>query len=278
MTVSLYNRGAAGEVARRVPVPIINVDAGQHSAEGSLLTLEMMHSAFDAALDAFYLIRPVFGEDGKIEDFVFVAVNSAAEAQMSMSREELVGRRLCEVLPINREQGFFDQYVRVYETGFPLNQEYSVGPGYPAPGWYIHNAVRITDGVAILNRDITELKRTQAHQSAVLATIPDLIVITDEVGLILETHGCETLVDDPELIEEGSSIARLLSPLAPTRTLDLLEWALTEHGTHRREFVLMRRNSAFRLEARCRRVTSGYHSPVVLWTIRPLVVEELDCV
>lgn len=259
-------------------MPIINAEASQLPAEGSLLTLEMVYSAFEAAIDAFYLLRPVFSEDGLIEDFIFVAVNAAAEAQMSVSREELLGKRLCEVYPINREQGFFDQYVRVYETGLPLNQEYSVGPGYPAPGWYIHNAVRVTDGLAILNRDITELKRTQAHQSAVLATIPDLIIITDEVGLILETHGCEKLVDDTELIAEGSSIARLLSPLAPTRTLDLLEWALTEHGTHRREFVLMRRNAAFRLEARCRRVTSGYLSPVVLWTIRPLVVDELDCV
>src|SRR5690606_20680932 len=120
-------------------------------AEGSLLTLEMVHSAFEAAIDAFFLIRPVFSEDGQIDDFIFVAVNAAAEAQMSMSRDELVGQRMCEILPINREQGFFEQYVRVYETGMPLNQEYSVGPGYPAPGWYIHNAVRITDGVAILN-------------------------------------------------------------------------------------------------------------------------------
>lgn len=259
-------------------MPIINAETGQQAAEGSLLTPEMIQSAFDAAIDAFYLIRPIFDSGGRIEDFVFVAVNAAAEAQMSMSRGELVGNRLCETLPVNREQGFFEQYVRVYETGRPLNQEYSIGAGYPAPGWYIHNAVRITDGIAIFNRDITEMKRTQAHQSAVLATIPDLIVITDEVGLILETHGCEKLVDEQPLLEEGVSIARLLSPLAPARSLDLLEWALTEHGTHRREFVIMRKNAATRLEARCRRVTSGYVSPVVLWTIRPLSVDELDCV
>jgi PAS domain-containing protein len=259
-------------------MPIIDVESSQQTVEGSLPTLEMMQSAFEASFDAFYLLRPAFDEDGEVEDFVFVAVNAAAEAQLSMPRDVLLGERLCEVLPVNREQGFFDQYVRVWETGLPLNQEYSIAPGYPAPGWYIHNAIRITDGIAILNRDITELKRTQAHQSAVLATIPDLIVITDEVGLILETHGCERLVDDPELLAEGSSIARLLSPASPTRALDLLEWALTEHGTHRREFILARRNAAFRLEARCRRVTSGYHWPVVLWTIRPLTVDEIDCV
>lgn len=119
---------------------------------------ERYRSAMEASLDAFFLLESVRDDAGGIVDFRFVEVNDNALQQMNTTRATLIDALLCELYPLNRTDGFFDRYKQVVLTGQPLVQEYFVPEGYPSPGWYQYQAVKVGDGVAIVNRDITASK------------------------------------------------------------------------------------------------------------------------
>ena len=117
--------------------------------------------AAEGSLDAFCIFRSVRNEMGQIIDFEFVDLNARAEKLIAMPKEKVIGQRLCELIPINRTGGFFDKYVRVVETGETLDEEFSVAPEQIEASWIHHQAVPLTDGVAITSRDITDRKRAE---------------------------------------------------------------------------------------------------------------------
>jgi PAS domain S-box-containing protein len=114
-------------------------------------------SAVEASMDAFYLLESVRDEaTGDIIDFRIVEANEHAIQQLGLSRSVLINGLICELFPINRTGGYFEQYKRVVETGQPFEQDYMIPAGHTAPGWYHHQVVKVGDGVAIVNRDISE--------------------------------------------------------------------------------------------------------------------------
>jgi len=130
-----------------------------------------IRAAADSSLDAFMILRSVRDEQGQITDFEFVEVNGRTEQLVRKSRDELVGHRLCEVLPINRTAGFFEKYRKVAESGIPLEEEFSLPETSVPAAWYHHQVVKVGDGVAISHRDITRRKRSEeALLSLVLET------------------------------------------------------------------------------------------------------------
>ena len=116
---------------------------------------------YEASLDAFYLLESVRDAAGEIVDFRIVAVNEKAVQQLSMSRKQLVGGLICDLFPINRENGFFKQYKQVALTGQPLAQEYMIPTEQSAPGWYYQQAVKVDNGVAIFTQEITGRKQME---------------------------------------------------------------------------------------------------------------------
>ncbi|MFS8923830.1 hypothetical protein NW863_05030, partial [Synechococcus sp. B60.1] len=106
--------------------------------KGSLATSSpeaRFRAALEASLDAIYLLEAVRDPfTGEIVDFVFVDVNAKGEELISRRREEILGQRLCELLPINRTAGFFEKYKRVVETRIPLEEEFPISgqPGLRA--------------------------------------------------------------------------------------------------------------------------------------------------
>jgi len=140
--------------------------SGEDAARLRALEAELatLRAAIEGCFDAFFLLRSVRDAAGEIVDFVFIEVNHAAELEMKMTRAELVGHRICELFPVNRRAGFFEQYRRVAETGEPLEQEFQLFDGYP--GWYQHQVVPAGDGVAIVMRRISERKQEQREREA----------------------------------------------------------------------------------------------------------------
>jgi len=122
---------------------------------------ESYRSAIEASLDAFYLLEAVRDAQGSLVDFRIVDVNERAVQQMAMPREVLIGGLICELFPINRTNGFFERYKGVVETGQAIQQEFYIPPGNAAPGWYHHQVVRVGDGVAIVNHDISHRKHIE---------------------------------------------------------------------------------------------------------------------
>lgn len=118
-------------------------------------------AAIDGSLDAFFVLSCDCGESGEIFDFIFADLNVKGAAMLGLPREEILGRRLCELRPVNRTNGFFDRYVRVFETKEVLEEESFV----PSPSgdhkWVHHQVVPLPDGVAITSRDVTRYRKLE---------------------------------------------------------------------------------------------------------------------
>jgi two-component system sensor histidine kinase/response regulator len=125
-------------------------------------TEERLRAAAEANLDALFILRSVRGENGEIDDFEFTDLNVRAEQMLGMARAQIVGQKLCELIPINRSAGFFDKYVAVATTGKPLEEEFPIDTPQIKAKWLRHQVVRVCDGVAISSRDVTVWKEASA--------------------------------------------------------------------------------------------------------------------
>ncbi|MBE2266883.1 MAG: PAS domain S-box protein [Anaerolinea sp.] len=146
-------------------------------------------AALEATNDAFYLLESIRDAQGVIVDFRIVQSNENAVREMGLPRDRLIGGLICELFPINLSAGYFEQYKRVVETGTSLEEEYVVPEPHAAPGWYYHQVVRVGDGVAIMNRNITARKRAEEALKAseerlhtIIDHIPVMIGFFDSVG------------------------------------------------------------------------------------------------
>ena len=135
--------------------------------------LAALRAALEGCFDAFFLLRSERDADGEIVDFVLVEVNACGERLLRRPREALIGARVCELFPVIRSAGLFEQYRRVAETREPLEQEYQLPDQTDQPdplnhgprgGWYLHRVAPAGDGVATSQRRISERKQEQRER------------------------------------------------------------------------------------------------------------------
>ncbi|NET27577.1 PAS domain S-box protein [Okeania sp. SIO1I7] len=119
------------------------------------------YAAAEASLDSLFIFNSLRDETGRIVDFIFVELNSRAEQLISMTKSEVLGQRLSELIPTNDTGGFLEKYVQVVETGKVFKEEFSTNLFAPNISWLQHMVVPLTDGIAITTRDITEHKQME---------------------------------------------------------------------------------------------------------------------
>ncbi len=126
---------------------------------------QRFRTSIENMLDCFGIYKAVRDQSGQIVDFLIEYVNAAACSNNCMTKEEQIGKRLCELLPAHRETGLFQEYVKVVETGQPLVKE-SVAYEDTYNGQHLNRvfdirAVKLGDGFALSWRDITEHKQDE---------------------------------------------------------------------------------------------------------------------
>jgi PAS domain S-box-containing protein len=117
--------------------------------------------ALDTSAVPFNILSPVKDEAGRIIDFRWVYVNGAAADIFGQRGDDLIGRRVGEVLPGSwNEPGLFERYVAVSGNGESQSFElHSAAGGIEA--WFHVMASPLQDSVVIWFADVTERKRQE---------------------------------------------------------------------------------------------------------------------
>ncbi len=125
----------------------------------------LLQSILDSSFDGIMAFKSIRNADKEIVDFEWVFVNDVAEKIVELSSDELIGKRLLELMPGNKEAGLFDQYKNVAETGqfVTIEQFY---PGEEINKWFKIFAVKLDDGVTVTFQDITPLKSAESEAAA----------------------------------------------------------------------------------------------------------------
>jgi diguanylate cyclase (GGDEF)-like protein len=152
---------------------------------------DRFHAATESSLDAFYLCSAVRDAKGEIVDFLFTYLNHNAEKIVAMPLAALLGRRMCEVLPLNRTLGLFPRYKQVVLSGEPMSYEFPVPHQNIPASWVRVQAVKVGDGVAITASDISDRKQREdqvfhlAHHDP-LTGLLNRSLLRDRIGLAIE--------------------------------------------------------------------------------------------
>ncbi len=140
------------------------------SEEALRASKDMLSSVLVSSLDGIMVFSAVRNEEGEVADFEWLLANPKAGELVGRPADELMDQRLLDVFPGHREDGLFDDYVSVVETGEPLERElYYDHEGIEA--WWQVIAVQLSDGVAVTLRDITERKEATQTMAATNAEL-----------------------------------------------------------------------------------------------------------
>ncbi len=120
---------------------------------------DRLEAAAESSNDALYICEPIRAENGEIEDFVFTYLNKSAERMISIPRESLLGGKMCELLPINRERGLFEEYVKVVETGRPYFSELEIHHPKVTIQSLRAQALAFEGAIAITVSELTDVKQ-----------------------------------------------------------------------------------------------------------------------
>ena len=147
---------------------------------------ETYAAASEASLDAFFVMRSMTASAGAIIDFVIEGTNKRAEKLTNMSKAQLRGRSVSDVLPAYLTNGIFDDLVKVTLVGGVHEAEWQASTLPHKEQWLHRQVVAVEGGVVAIVRDITERKLTEqrirhiAHHDD-LTGLPNRSLIRDRL-------------------------------------------------------------------------------------------------
>jgi signal transduction histidine kinase len=121
---------------------------------------------FDAFPEAVGLLWAIRDDDGRIVDFDFGYGNPGIMRMFRLPRTQTGRYTALEALPQMRDDGTFDRYAHVCDTGEPWVDEVSFdtpfGDGY-VRGTFLRRTGKLGDGLIVLMTDVTEQRRMEAE-------------------------------------------------------------------------------------------------------------------
>lgn len=115
-----------------------------------------LRNILENSLNGIMAFRSIRNDKGEIEDFVWILANTISVRNLTLEGE-LVGTRLLVSMPENRNDGLFERYCDVVETGRPQRFEHHrVNSG--SDQWLYVTVAKLEDGCIVTFVDITERK------------------------------------------------------------------------------------------------------------------------
>lgn len=116
----------------------------------------LLQATMDSSLDMIQVFVAVRDDRGEIVDFRWVLNNYRSESLYG----EVRGESLLERNPGVIQEGIFDRFKRVTETGVSEQAEHHYAHEQ-FDGWFYQSVVKLGDGVATTTKDISEWKASQ---------------------------------------------------------------------------------------------------------------------
>jgi signal transduction histidine kinase len=168
---------------------------------------EKYQNLFNIIDEGFCIIEVLFNKKGDPIDYRFLETNKIFEQQTGL--KDVIGKRMKKLAPTH-EKSWFEIYGRVAKTGDSIRFEnYATAMGR----WFDVYATKVGEKhshrVALLFKDITkrktieeELQNNKSQLEAVIQSIKDGIVITDEEGNFLFTNKAQATINKFKSIEQ----------------------------------------------------------------------------
>jgi two-component system cell cycle response regulator len=144
----------------------------------------LLSGILNTALDGIAAMQAVRDPlTGDIQDFCCLAVNPIVSKVLNRKREDLIGKLVLRELLKNLDPDLFDRFVKVVDSGEPLDEDFYYPSGDAC--WYHYVAVKLSDGFAITIRDITTRKQTELalqeanHKLELIANLDGLTQIAN---------------------------------------------------------------------------------------------------
>ncbi len=106
-------------IGPRIRIYLFNIDEKKQAELALRESEEKYRSLFENMINGYAYCRMVYDERDKPVDFIYLDINEAFEKLTGLKREDVVGRRVSEVIPGTQEDNpeIFEIYGRVAQSG-----------------------------------------------------------------------------------------------------------------------------------------------------------------
>lgn len=207
----------------------------------------------ETSIDGFMLLESLRDEAGRIVDFRWAYANEAAERIMGRPRAWFAGRRMLQENPGNRDEGLFDAYVRVVETGEPWTRELS----YRRDGLDLDVRLAVAkagDGFAVTIADLSERRRAEERLRESEARFAAIVNSVDQMIWSTRPDGFHDFYNQrwydytgvPEGSTDGEGWSGLFHPDDQPRAWGVWQRSLETGEPYHIEYRLRHRSGAYR--------------------------------
>ncbi len=209
---ALHQKDADGQVNRMIGA-YTDITGITKATEALQQSQALLAGVLNTSVDGVAAFEAIRDSQENIIDFKWLLINPSGEKMVGRTESELLGKQLLVTMPGNLETGMFDNYVRVVETGEPLETELYYDYG-SIQAWLQITAVKLNDGFAVTFRDITERKQMEERNRALLNAIPDMMFRQRVDGTYLDIHAKQNRLFAPATTLIGRNLRNIPLPEA----------------------------------------------------------------